>query len=130
MVIDSSAIIAIAFDEPEAARMAMAISNAPVRQMSALNWLETLMVVEGRYGRTSADETLLILRELNIESLPFNAAQMVEARSAWQRFGKGRHAAALNMGDCCAYALASLTSQELLFKGGDFSKTDVQCAAW
>lgn len=130
MVIDSSAIIAIAFDEPEAARMATAISNAPVRQMSALNWLETLMVVEAKYGRTSADETLLILRELNVESLPFNAAQMVEARSAWQRFGKGRHPAALNMGDCCAYALASLTNQELLFKGGDFSKTDVQCAAW
>ena len=130
MIIDSSAIIAIVFEEPEAVRMAIAITGATRRRMSAVNWLETLMVVEGRHGVESADDALLILRELEVEALPFDRDQMVEARSAWQRFGKGRHPAALNLGDCCAYAAALTTGDELLYKGGDFSKTDIETAAW
>lgn len=130
MIIDSSAILAIVFGEPEAPRMALAIAQASVRQMSAVNWFETLMVVEGRYGRASSDETLLILKTLEVEALAFDAAQITEARSAWQRYGKGRHPAALNLGDCCAYATAIITGQKLLFKGEDFGKTDVQLADW
>ncbi len=130
MIIDSSAILAIVFGEPEAPRMALAIAQAPVRQMSAVNWFETLMVVEGRYGRASSDETLLILKTLEVEALAFDAAQITEARSAWQRYGKGRHPAALNLGDCCAYATAIITGQKLLFKGEDFGQTDVQLADW
>ena len=130
MIIDSSAILAIVFDEPEAVRMANAIAAASSRRMSAVNWLETLMVAEGRHGPESADDALLILREFEVEALAFDRDQMIEARSAWKRFGKGRHPAALNLGDCCAYAAALTSNDELLYKGGDFSRTDVATAPW
>ena len=130
MVIDSSALLAIVFQEPEARRMAEAIARAPVRRMSAVNWLESLLVVEARHGVESADETLLILRDLEIQSVPFDLEQMQEARAAWQRFGKGRHPAALNLGDCCAYAAAITSGEPLLCKGEDFEKTDVGQAQW
>ncbi len=110
--------------------MVKAITAAAKRRMSAVNWLETLMVVEGRYGAESADDTQLILLELEVEALPFDRQQMIEAHAAWRRFGKGRHPAALNLGDCCAYAAALTTGDELLFKGGDFSKTDIMTVAW
>jgi ribonuclease VapC len=130
MMIDSSAILAIVLQEPEAERMAAAIAAAPVRQMSSVNWLETLMVVEGRYGAESADDTLLILRDLEVDLVPFDREQMVEARAAWRRFGKGRHAAALNLGDCCAYAAAIVRGEPLLCKGEDFVRTDVPRVQW
>jgi ribonuclease VapC len=130
MVIDSSALLAIVFQEPEARRMAEAIARAPVRRMSAVNWLESLLVVEARHGVESADETLLILRDLEIQSVPFDLEQMQEARAAWQRFGKGRHPAALNLGDCCAYAAAITSGEPLLCKGEDFEKTDIDQAQW
>jgi len=130
MVIHSSAILAIAFGEPEAPRLAAAIAGASRRRMSTVNWLESLVVVEARYGVESADDVQLILRELEIEPLAFDREQMIEARAAWRRFGKGRHAAALNLGDCCAYAAAVVTGDELLYKGDGFSKTDIQHAAW
>lgn len=110
--------------------MVTAITQAPVRQMSALNSMEALMVVEARLGRAPADGTLLLIRTLEVEILPFDQNHMTVARTAWQRFGKGRHPAALNLADCCAYAAAIVTNQPLLFKGNDFGKTDVQCAEW
>lgn len=130
MVIDSSAILAIVFQEPKARQMAEAIVRAPVRRMSAVNWLESLLVVEARHGAESADETLLILRDLEIQALPFDLDQMHEARAAWRRFGKGRHPAGLNLGDCCAYAAAITSGEPLLYKGDDFQKTDVNAAEW
>lgn len=130
MVIDSSAILAIVLQESEARRMAEAIARAPGRRMSAVNWLETLMVVEARHGVESADEALLILRDLEIQAVPFDLDQMHEARAAWRRFGKGRHPAGLNLGDCCAYAAAITSGEPLLCKGEDFQKTDVELAAW
>ena len=130
MIIDSSAILAIVFAEPEAERMASAIATASRRRMSTVNWLETLMLVEGRHGAESADDAQLILRELEVEALPFDREQMIEARAAWRRFGNGRHTAALNLGDCCAYAAALTTRDELLFKGDDFPKTDIAPFAW
>jgi ribonuclease VapC len=130
MMIDSSAILAIVFQEPGAERIAAVIASSPVRRMSTVNWLETLMVVEGRYGAESADDALLILRELAIEPVPFDYEQMTEARSAWQRFGKGRHPAALNLGDCCAYAAAVTHAEPLLYKGDDFSKTGLARVEW
>ena len=130
MVIDSSAILAIVFQEPEARRMAEAIARAPLRRMSAVNWLESLLVVEARHGIESADETLLILRDLEIQAMPFDLDQMHAARAAWQRFGKGRHPAGLNLGDCCAYAAAITSIEPLLCKGEDFQKTDVPLAEW
>ena len=130
MVIDTSAFLTIMFQEPEAERIATAIVSSPQRSMSAVNWLEALMVVESRLGATSADEAILILEQLNVDSIPFDKEQMHEARSAWRRFGKGRHPAGLNMGDCCAYAAAALADQPLLFKGNDFANTDIQAAEW
>ena len=130
MMIDSSAILAIVFQEPCAERMAAAIAASPVRRMSTVNWLETLIVVEGRHGAESADDALLILQDLEVEPVPFDREQMVEARTAWRRFGKGRHPAKLNLGDCCAYAAAVTHAEPLLYKGDDFSRTDLPRAEW
>ena len=130
MVIDTSAVLAILFQEPEAQRMAAAIAGSTKRRMSAVNWLEALMVVESRHGEESADAAILILQELQVSTVPFDRQQMLEARAAWQRFGKGRHPASLNMGDCCAYAVSMVSGEALLFKGGDFGMTDVERAEW
>jgi len=130
MIVDSSAILAIAFQEPEASRLASAIVQAPERHISSVNWLETMMVIESRAGIQAADDVLLILGQLGVEALPFDAAQMHEAHEAWRRYGKGRHPAALNLGDCCAYAASKLEGRPLLFKGNDFEKTDVEKASW
>ena len=130
MTIDSSAVLAIVFQEPEAERFAAAIASTPMRLMSTVNWLETLVVVEGRYGAESADDALLIMQSLDIQPLVFDREQMTEARAAWRRFGKGRHPAALNLGDCCAYAVALTRAEPLLYKGQDFSKTDITAAEW
>lgn len=128
MIVDSSAVLAIAFQEPEAERFATAIAEAPERAMSAVNWLEVMMVVENRYGEESADDVLLILEQLGVEILPFDAEQANEARAAWQRFGKGRHPAGLDLGDCAAYAASVVTGRPLLFKGDDFLKAGVASA--
>jgi ribonuclease VapC len=130
MIVDASAILAIAFQEPEAARFAAAIIDAPERHISSVNWLETMMVVESRAGALAADDTLLILGQLAVKTLPFDAAQMHEAHEAWRTYGKGRHPAALNLGDCCAYAASRIEGLPLLFKGNDFEKTDVEKAPW
>jgi ribonuclease VapC len=98
--------------------------------MSSVNWLETMMVIEGRAGVLATDDALLILGQLAIGTLAFDAAHMHEAQEAWRRFGKGRHPAALNLGDCCAYAASKIEGRPLLFKGPDFEKTDVEKAAW
>jgi len=130
LIVDSSAVLAIVFQEPEAERLATAIANARDRSISAVNWLETMMVAESRFGPETAAEASLIFDELEIRILPADAQQMHEARAAWRRFGKGRHAAGLNLGDCCAYAAAMTEGLPLLFKGEDFGKTDVEAAAW
>jgi ribonuclease VapC len=130
MIVDASAILAIAFQEPEGRRIAAAIAQAPQRHMSSVNWLETMMVIESRAGASASDDALLILAQLAVETLPFDAAQMHEALEAWRRFGKGRHPAALNLGDCCAYAASKTEGRPLLFKGRDFEKTDVEIAHW
>ncbi|HWF08541.1 MAG TPA: type II toxin-antitoxin system VapC family toxin [Bryobacteraceae bacterium] len=118
------------FQEPEARRLATAIVNVPERHISTFNWLETMLVVEGRAGAEAAEETLLILTQLGVGILVLDAAHMQEAHDAWRRFGKGRHPAALNMGDCCAYAASRVERRPLLFKGNDLTRTDVEKAVW
>src|SRR3982751_4178810 len=86
--------------------------------------------LDRRYGAESADDALLIMQSLDIQPLVFDREQMTEARAAWRRFGKGRHPAALNLGDCCAYAAALTRAEPLLYKGQDFSKTDITAAEW
>ena len=125
MIVDASAVLSIAFQEPEAERFAIAIAEAPERAMSAVNWLEVMLVVESRHGEESADDVLLILEQLGVQTLPFDAEQAHEARAAWRKYGKGRHPAGLNMGDCAAYAASVVTGRPLLFKGDDFARTDV-----
>ncbi len=125
MVIDTSAIVAIALDEPDAAQLEGRIADDPVRLISAATVVETTIVLETRLGDAGGREFDLWLLKIGAEIVPVDAEQADAARRAWRRYGKGRHAAALNYGDCFSYALALTRSEPLLFMGEDFAKTDV-----
>jgi len=128
MVLDSSAILAILFREPERDAFATAVSDADVRLVSSVNAFEAAIVILARKGPTAAREFDLLLHVADIEVVPFSDAHFRIAREAYRHFGKGRHAAGLNLGDCCAYALSRHSGEPLLFKGDDFPKTDVSSA--
>ena len=125
MVVDSSAVLAILFNEPERDMFSDALADAGVRLMSSVNALEAAVVVSSRKGPYGAREFDLLLHRAEFEVVPFTADHLRLARDAYERYGKGRHPAGLNLGDCCAYALARHTGESLLFKGGDFPRTDV-----
>ena len=125
MIIDSSAVIAILFDEPEREKITRAIGDDERRFMSAATLLEASIVVEAKRGEHAGRELDLLLHRADVEVVPFDTEQSRVAMTAWRRFGKGRHPAALNFGDCFAYALAAVTGEPLLFSGTDFAKTDV-----
>ena len=125
MVIDSSAILALLFNEPEADDIEVAIDEDPTRLMSVASGLEAAIVVEARLGAAGGREFDLLLHKARIELVAVTNEQMEVGRTAWRRFGRGRHAANLNFGDCFSYALAAVSGEPLLFKGDDFSKTDV-----
>ena len=125
MVIDTSAIVAIALNEPDAAELEVRIADDPVRLISAATMLEATIVLETRLGDAGGREFDLWLLKIGAEIVPVDAEQADAARRAWRRFGKGRHAAALNYSDCFSYALALTRGEPLLFKGEDFAKTDV-----
>ncbi|HEY7837799.1 MAG TPA: type II toxin-antitoxin system VapC family toxin [Terriglobales bacterium] len=128
MVIASSALLAILLQETEAAALAAAIHNDPVRLISAATLLETAMVIEARRWPDRGRELDLLIYRMQAELIAFSPEQAEVAREAFRKFGKGRHPAGLNFGDCIAYALAQTAAQPLLFKGGDFSRTDVMAA--
>ena len=125
MVLDTSAIAAILFDEPEAPAFEVAIERASVRLLSAASLVELSIVVESRLGEPGGRELDLLLYKAGIEIAPLTREQAEIARRAFRRFGKGRHPAALNFGDCFSYALSKTAGEPLLFKGDDFSRTDV-----
>lgn len=125
MVIDTSAVIAILFGEEEAERFGTAIDNDPSRLMSAASVLEASLVVESELGEQGARELDFLLLKAGIETIPFNEEQLQVARYAFREYGKDRHPAGLNFGDCFSYALSRTTGEPLLFKGDDFSQTDV-----
>ena len=125
MIIDTSAIVAVLFAESDAARYERAIATAWPRRMSVVALLEAAMVVESRGGPAAGQDLDLFLQEAEIELVPVTPEQTAVARLAWRRYGKGNHPAALNFGDCFAYALAQETGEPLLFKGEDFLPTDV-----
>ena len=125
MVVDSSAVLAILFNEPERDMFSDALADAGVRLMSSVNALEAAVVVSSRKDPYGAPEFDLLLHRAEFEVVPFTADHLRLARDAYERYGKGRHPAGLNLGDCCAYALARHTGESLLFKGGDFPRTDV-----
>ncbi|MBV9286209.1 MAG: type II toxin-antitoxin system VapC family toxin [Hyphomicrobiales bacterium] len=128
MVIDASAIVAIALSEPEAEAFEQRIADDPVRLISAATVLETAIVIETKLGDAGGAELDLWLHKAGVEIVPVGAEHADEARRAWRRFGRGRHPAGLNFGDCFPYGLAALTQEPLLFKGDDFSKTDIKAA--
>ncbi|MCP3468118.1 type II toxin-antitoxin system VapC family toxin [Bradyrhizobium sp. CCGUVB23] len=128
MVIDTSAIVAIAFNEPEAKSFRERIADDPVRLISAATVLEAAMVIETRLGEPGGAELDLWLHKADVEIVAVTADHADQARRAWRRYGKGRHPAGLNFGDCFSYALAALTGEPLLFKGNDFVQTDVETA--
>ena len=128
MIIDTSAILAILFEEPDADRFLSAIAADSYRRISAATLLETTIVLESRSGPAAAHELDAFLRRAQIELEPVTTEQAQTARQAWRRFGKGNHPARLNFGDCFAYALAMAMREPLLFKGYDFELTDVPSA--
>lgn len=126
MVIDTSAIIAILLDEPEKQTFGRLIMTSSKRFMSAVSKLEAGMVGVGRGGDIGMSKLAQILRELDVTYLPFDEHQAEIVRDAFARYGKGRHRAGLNFGDCAAYALSIAEAEPLLFKGTDFGATDVE----
>ena len=125
MVVDSSAVPAILLTEPERDTFSDALADAGGRLMSSVNALKAAAVVSSRKGSFGTMELDLLLHRAGFEVVPFTADHLRLARDAYERYGKGRHPARLNLGDCCAYALARHTGEALLFKGDDFTHTDV-----
>lgn len=128
MVVDPSALLAILQAEPEGRRFAEAIEAASRPTLSVVSFVEASMVLDARYGPAGRDRLDRLLRESRMEVAPVDVEQAQIARDAFREFGKGRHAARLNFGDCFSYALAKQRSEALLFKGADFTRTDIRAA--
>ena len=129
MILDTSAVIAILRAEPEAPAFARAIEQAPQRRMSTANFLETAVMIDGSRDPVASRRLDEFFRLAGISLEPVTAEQAHLARTAYRDFGKGSgHPAQLNFGDCFAYALARATGERLLFKGQDFSQTDLVAA--
>jgi ribonuclease VapC len=127
VILDTSAVIAMLLGEPEAQAISACAAGAPRRAMSAATWLEAAIVADNRSAEAGRSFAPLLDR-LKVEIVPFTADHAALARAAHARFGRGRHAAGLNLGDCFAYALAQSRGEPLLFKGDDFRHTDVKAA--
>ena len=126
MVIDSSALVAVLTNEPEARVMAEAIASDSKRLVGAVSVLETGIVIEARYGPVGGRELDLLLHRCRIDIVPLSSEQVELAREAYRQFGKGNHPAGLNLGDCATYALSRSTGEPVLLKGQDFSQTDLR----
>jgi ribonuclease VapC len=126
VVLDTSAVVAVVFGESDAETLAkIMLANAGDLCLSAVTAVELGIVVEARQGPAATTDLRLLLDRLGAEIAPVDSQQAELAVAAWRRFGKGRHPAGLNLGDCFSYALAIVLSAPLLFKGRDFAQTDV-----
>jgi len=125
MVVDSSVLIAVLLLEPDAEQLLNQLIDADELYLSAVSLVESAMVIEYKKGKSGADKLDELLAELTPTIVEFDQQQAALARMAWREYGKGRHPAKLNFGDCCSYALAKHLNQSLLFKGNDFSQTDI-----
>jgi ribonuclease VapC len=125
MVLDSSAIVAVLLKEPERDRLLEAIERAELIVVGAPTMLETTMVLTARLGQDARPLLSAFLRRLNAEVVAFNEEHLDAAMAAFLRFGRGRHPAGLNFGDCMSYAVASVANLPLLFIGEDFPRTDI-----
>ncbi len=130
MIVDTSAVLAILFAEPEAQRIANMIEDNPDCRFPATCFLEATITLLGRNRDDGLRDLDLFLARSQMEIVPFTESQAQIARIAFVRYGKGRHPAKLNFGDCMAYALAKETGEELLFEGTDFGQTDIAVAAY
>jgi ribonuclease VapC len=128
MIVDSSAVIAILRNEPDAAAMAEALQDAPIRRISAVTYVEAAIVADNDRNPLLSRRFDGLVRDAQMLVEPVTARQAELARQAYRDFGKGRHKAGLNLGDCFAYALAKEMGEPLLFKGDDFCHTDVESA--
>jgi ribonuclease VapC len=128
MIVDTSALIAILAEEPDSEIYIQAISRAPRCRISAGTFVELSIVIEGQFGGEALRQCDALFRRVGIVIEPVTVEQAHTARQAYHDFGKGRHPAALNFGDCFAYALAKFVGEPLLFKGEDFEKTDIESA--
>ena len=130
MVLDTSALVAILQDEPERRALARAIRDATARRISAATLVEAGVVMEGRHGDAGRRALDALLGRASVGVVPLTAAHAALARDAFRRFGKGRHPARLNYGDCFSDALARALGEPLLFVGDDFGQTDVAVVAY
>jgi ribonuclease VapC len=128
VILDTSALIAILYDEPERAQFVQLIHDAEICRISVVSFVELSMVVESQLNPEAARQVDMLFRRAGIVIEPVTVEHGYLARQAFLDFGKGRHKAGLNFGDCFAYALARATGENLLFKGNDFSRTDVMAA--
>jgi len=128
VILDTSAAMSLLVGESDAPVIGAALSSTERRAISAASLVELYLVAGGRGGDALLADAGTLVREFGIEVVPFTAEHAVIARDGWRRFGKGRHPAALNLGDCFSYALAKARGEPLLFKGDDFSRTDVRAA--
>jgi ribonuclease VapC len=125
VVIDSSVLIAILLEEPEAERFTKLLIEANSIYISAVSIVESSMVIEYKKGEQGASQYDELLKTIAPTVIAFDSQQASLARTAWRKYRKGRHPAKLNFGDCCSYATAKHLNQPLLFKGNDFSQTDI-----
>jgi ribonuclease VapC len=128
VIVDTSALISVLLDEPAAPRILEAIVDAPAPRISAANWLEVSMIVEEKGGRLASLRLDEFFRAAGIAIAPVTVEQAAAARTAWRYFGRHRHSARLDFGDCFAYALAKTSGEKLLFTGEEFSRTDIEPA--
>lgn len=127
MVIDTSALLAILQDEPQRRRFNEAIEADDTRALSTGSFLETSMILESRFGADGVRDLDHFIARAQISLSAVDAEQARLARDGFRKYGKGRHPAGLNFGDCFSYALARSLDEPLLFKGNDFLRTDVEC---
>jgi ribonuclease VapC len=126
IIVDSSALVALLLGEPEGDLMLAAILQAEERWISAFSLLETEIVIAAKKGDPGRATLDALVHHLDLQTIPFTVEHVQLALEGWLRFGKGRHPAAFNLGDCCAYALARASGSPLLAKGADFPQTDVE----
>jgi ribonuclease VapC len=127
MIVDTSALIAILRDEPQAETFAHAIESSSVRRLSAVNFVEAAVIIDASRDPVASRRFDDLIKEARIIIEPVTEEQARIAREAYRDFGRGSgHPAKLNFGDCFAYALAKFTAEPLLFKGDDFARTDVK----
>ena len=128
MILDTSALLAVFFDEPERDAFLEKIGAAHIVGVGSPTLAETAIVIGARVGADGVRQARRLVEQADVVVVPFDAAHWEVASDAWLRFGRGRHAASLNLGDCLTYATARLAGRPLLFKGDDFALTDLEPA--